>query len=575
MKITRRQALLSSLAGGVSGCASLPAAQRFDSAQPTQSSADMFRHGVASGDPAADSVVLWTRISNVTGRITGTVRLTEDDAFSAVPRKPRTIPFSTDAARDHTVKVLATGLKPGTRYTYRFEVDSELSPEGTTRTLSQQAEEARFAVVSCSNFPFGFFNVYDHIARQPDIDAVIHLGDYLYEFGPSGYGGKSGAALGRNHEPPREILTLADYRQRHAQYKGDPSTQSMHAAHPLIAVWDDHETANDAWQHGAENHQPATEGDWEVRKAAALQAYYEWMPVRDPVPGRPREALFRSFTWPGLLTIATLETRLTARSAPLVYTEFVPTLQTQEDIDAFQRDVIGDPSRRLISDAQMDFLRTTLKGSVDRKEPWRLLANQVMFASVIAPNLIPYADEETIQELEKQWDQARAFVEFSALGLPINLDAWDGFPADRERVYAMARSVGASDLVVLTGDTHEGWANDLFTEGGEQVGVELGATGVTSPGPSLYLGDKAFDYSLLIRRKNKHVRYHEPLYRGYVLLSLSKTKGKADFVAVSTVTDTSYDASVTASFDLRKQDGTVKFAAPKGLGVKERYLYST
>lgn len=568
MIISRRQALMGGLLGSVAGCASTLPKGSF-TARPAIG-AGAFAHGVASGDPAGDSVVLWTRLTTTETMIGVVAEIAEDAGFARVVRR---YPAEASASRDHTVKIIADGLTPGGRYFYRFTAGDQVSPIGRTRTLPAKTDRARFAVASCSNYPFGYFNAYDHIARDTDIDAVIHLGDYIYEYGREGYGGKTGLSLGRAHEPAHEILTLADYRLRHAQYKSDAGAQAMHAAHPFIAIWDDHETANNAWERGAENHTEGTEGDWETRRNAALQAYYEWMPVRDPEPGRPREALYKAYSWGGLMTLTAIETRLTARGKQLEYDEIVPGLKTPEDIARFRREVLADPSRQMLGDAQLDYLAAALKASVGRAEPWRVIANQVIMARVTAPNLANYTDEASIVALEKEWSQARAFVEFTKLGLPLNLDAWDGYPIARERFYAMAKAAGARDLIVLTGDTHEAWGNDLYDDAGTRMGVELGATGVSSPAPTQYLADKAFDYSLLLRRENRDVRYHDPMFNGYFTLTLEGDRGHVDFWGLSTVLSQDYDAEVTAAFDLERRGGTVEFGGARGLGVKERVVF--
>ena len=566
--ISRRAALLGTMTGGLAGCATSFNRQSFQAFNPVGGAA--FAHGVASGDPAAASIVLWTRVTTKAPALPVQVEIAADPEFT---KTVKTLSTETHRGRDHTVKVIVEGLEPGTTYHYRFIAAGETSPTGRTRTLPAETARVKFAVASCSNYPFGYFNAYDHMARLDDVDAVLHLGDYIYEYGPDGYGADVGRALGRPHLPAKETVTLADYRQRHAQYKSDPSAQAMHGAHPLIAIWDDHETTNDSWKDGAENHDPATEGSWEDRRRAALQAYYEWMPIRDPEPGKTREALFKSYSWGKLLTLTAIETRLTARTEQIAYSDYVPTLTSPEAIDQFRRDVVGDPSRTMMSDAQMDYIEAAFKRSVANREPWRVVANQVIMAEVIAPDLTPHASEEMIQALEKQWDQARAFVEFSALGLPYNLDAWDGYPAARERFYNMAKAAGVRDLIVLTGDTHEAWGNDLYTQEGEPMGVELGTTSVTSPAPSGYLGDSAFGMSLLMRRENKAVRYHDSLQKGYLTLTLTEEKGVVDYIGLSTITSPVYDAMVAARFDLTKTDGTVAFSNPRGLGFKERVVY--
>ncbi|GGY54114.1 alkaline phosphatase D family protein [Parvularcula lutaonensis] len=568
MKISRRTALLGGVVGGVGACASDPQILSFESLQDNLE--ETFACGVASGDPDQESVVLWTRVHGGTGYIPVDVEVSGTEDFANVIWRDRT---STDASRDFTVKVVADGLEPGKHYYYRFRVLDRTSPVGRTKTLPEQTYGARFAVASCSNFPFGYFNAYDHIARQEPLDAVIHLGDYIYEYGPEGYGGAKGAALGRVHEPQREIISLEDYRIRHRQYKCEPASRRMHARHPLIAIWDDHETSNDSFKDGAENHQPATEGRWEGRKRAALQAYYEYMPVRDPQPGRKRENLYRSYSWGNFLTLTAIESRLTARTKQISYSEVVPTLTSPEAVERFRRDVLGDPSRELLGNEQRRFVEASLKRSVQKGDNWRLIANQVLFARVIAPDLGEYVTEDDVALIEPQWPEIRDFLAFSALGLPLNTDSWDGYPAARERFYRAADAAGARDLIVLTGDTHQFWANDLKRDSGEHMGVEIGTSGVTSPGPSAYLGDKAFDFSLLLRRENPEVRYTDPVNNGYVLLELDEDGGRAEFISMTTIASPNYGVFRSASFDLVKKNGTVEFAKPSGLGFKERVLY--
>jgi len=436
-------------------------------------------------------------------------------------------------------------------------------------------ENASFAVVSCSNYPFGYFNVYDLISRQENIDAVIHLGDYFYEYGPNGYGGEAGAVLGRPHDPAHEIITLADYRKRHAQYKSDPSAQAMHAAHSMIAIWDDHETANNSWKDGAENHGGEGEGDWNDRRRAALQAYYEWMPVREPETGLTREALFRSYSFGDLLTITALETRLMARSEQINLNDIAPTLKTPEDLERFHRDILRDQSREMLGATQTDFIDRSLRDSVAAGQPWQLIANQIIMAEVIAPDLTLHVEEEDIIALQQQWDQARAFIELSKLGLPSNLDAWDGYPAARERFYQTVKTAGVEGLIVLTGDTHTWWANDLNNKDSEPMGVELGVHSVTSPSPyhSSFLGGKGADYALLTNKDNKAVRYLSGEDHGYIALSITHDTVKATYMAVDTVETSEYNAFEKAVFDIGKSKDGVKFTGKDGLGFKEGFLF--
>ena len=573
--ITRRAALASALAGSAAACAKSTPRTDFESAH-SQSDV-VFSHGVASGDPDSQSVVLWTRIdASDVEPVALAWQVATDEAFQAIVASGETLARS---EADYTAKIVAAGLAPGERYFFRFRSGETNSPIGRTKTLPVGAvDAARFAVVSCSNFPFGYFNVYDHIARREDFDAVIHLGDYIYEYGAADgqYGAAEGAQLGRRHEPSQELLTLADYRTRYAQYRSDPGLQAAHAKHPFITIWDDHETANDSWSGGAENHDPATEGDWSARKRAALQAYYEWMPIREPAEGRPKEAIFRSFSYGDLLTIAALETRLMARAKGFEYNEIVPTLTSPEAIANFRDHILWAPDREMMGAEQLNYIRGALKASKDAGQPWRLIANQVIMAKVTAPNLEPHLTESDIAALEKEWDQARAFVKFSTLGLPTNLDAWDGYPAARERFYDAVRDATDADgLVVLTGDTHTWWANDLVAKDGAHLGVELGGHSITSPSPYRkdFLGGKGAEYALLTGRDNKDVRYISGEDHGYVALTVTRDGVDASYIAVDTIEAPRYEAFEKAGFTIKKSAGKAQFAAVRGLSLKERAVF--
>jgi alkaline phosphatase D len=265
--------------------------------------------------------------------------------FRRIAARGRT---ATGAARDFTVKVDAAGLKPATTYYYRFQALGERSPVGRTRTApASGAKQIRLAVVSCSSLPHGYFNVYRRVAERPDLDAVLHLGDYIYEYANGGYG--DGAALGRIPEPNKEIIALDDYRTRYAQYRRDPDLQEAHRQHPFIVVWDDHEIANNTWRDGAANHNPQNgEGDFAPRRAAAVQSYLEWMPIREDRFSREAR-IYRTFHYGSLADLVMLDTRLVGRD------------EQPPNRDAIA--ILDDPKRSMLGAAQEDWLNGRLAAS--------------------------------------------------------------------------------------------------------------------------------------------------------------------------------------------------------------------
>lgn len=572
MKISRRH-VLGSLGAGVG-----LAACQGESSQSFQSTAEaptgIFAHGIASGDPTDNSVILWTRIS-IWEKASGTMNLlwqiSEDPEFQTLIQSGA---VQTSAIRDWTVKVDAGGLKAGTHYHYRFKFGDTFSPTGQTKTLpSGSIDQARFAIVSCANWQEGYFNVYDHIARQDHFDALIHLGDYYYEYPARQTPDSFAQTTGRLHNPPHEIISLSDYRLRHAQYKSDPALQALCAKMPLITIWDDHETSNDSWRQGAENHQE-DEGEWETRKQAALRAYYEWLPVRDPKAGRAPEAIFRHYNYGDLLSLITVESRLVARDEPLIIDDYFDMIRTDQGTQRFNK-ILNDPIREMLGNTQTDFIMDALKTSKASGQVWRMLANQVIIGRVTSPDLTPHVQEDALASMEKAWAGVRDFVEFSQYNLPTYTDSWDGYPVARNRFYERAQSEGIRDLLFVTGDSHEFWVNDLTDKNGEKMGAEFGTTSVSSHTLADYMGPAAEDYALLMTQHNKDVRYYNPMRSGYIDLTLERTKGTARLINVDTVKSRTYQASLSAQFTIRPtSDGSLKITSPKGLNIKQRALFS-
>ena len=456
----------------------------------------VFRHGVASGDPLADRVVLWTRVT--TGRAVADVRwsLATDPAMSRVIARGE---GPTAEARDFTVKVDVTSLSPATTYYYRFEAEGARSPVGRTRTLPRgNASRLRLGVASCSNYPFGYFNAYAALARRADLDAVVHLGDYIYEYANRSFG--DGTSLGRIPEPDKEMVALADYRQRHAQYKADPDSQEVHRQHPFIVVWDDHELTNNAWFGGAENHDPDQgEGDWFVRRNAAVQAFFEWMPIREDARAlSPR--IYRTLKFGDLADLILLDTRLVGRDEQAA---------TREDIAA-----IESPTRSLLGRAQEGWLHGELMESKRGGTRWQILGQQVMFAPQSEP------------------------------GKPTNNpDSWDGYRSSRDRVFSMVEDLKIDSFVVLTGDVHSNWAYDLprrpfdgfdATTGRGSMGIEFAGTSVTSRS-NLGVGPDGEKQLASVRSARPHLHYVDGRYRGYYLVDVTRERLQADFYAMSTI----------------------------------------
>jgi alkaline phosphatase D len=545
MKIDRRRAL-ALLGMGAAG----PAA-----AQLRKPLAVTFEHGVASGDPGQDRVILWTRITpqEPGGEIAYSWTLNPVDRRAGGAKSGKGV---TGPDRDYTVKVDVLGLDAGRNYTFAFESHGVVSPTGRTRTLPKgPTKDVVLAVASCTLFPHGYFNAYGAIAALPRVDAVLHLGDYIYEYGGDGsYGMASPVAQSRKHEPYKECVTLTDYRLRHAQYKRDPQSQAAHARAPWIVVWDDHETANDSYSTGAQNHQP-NEGEWNVRKAGALKAYFEWMPIRDPAPGKGlAEAGMRSFHFGDLASLIMVETRLTARDQQLNLRRDLPMVDGKPDVAAF-RAKLNDPKRRMMGPGQEDWIAAEATRSIRAGHAWQVLGNEVVMAKVLPFNPKKELTPEQYAAVPEANRKRLADAEASAaLGLPTALDMWQGYPADRERLYAALRRVGARPIVV-SGDSHSFWANELHDDSGQLVACEFGATGITSPGAGETL--PGLNTGTLIAQANEEVVFNDQVSKGFVLLTLTREQARADMVAVSTIVAEDYTTRTVKSFAVR----------PAGTGV--------
>ena len=452
-----------------------------------------FYHGVASGDPLADRVIIWTRVTpETTAEVAVKWEIATDQTMQ---NKVQSGNATTGPDRDFTVKVDVEGLQPATHYYFQFEALGAKSTVGRTKTAPAEngPDSLQFAVVSCSNFEAGYFNAFARIAALPDIDAVLHLGDYIYEYEPGRYGDTT---LGRFHLPPAEIVALSDYRTRYSQYRLDPDFQLVHQLHPFITIWDDHEIANNSHQTGAENHQPDEEGDYQVRKAAARQAYYEWLPVRDS-----DQKLYRTISYGAMADLIMLDERLAGRS-----------LQA----DSITQADYAAPDRSMLGKEQLDWFETQLKNSTAR---WKIIGNQVIFSDLDMSASRPNS--------------------------PRNLDAWDGYPAEKQYIKEVIANNDIQNVVFVTGDTHMSWAYEVCTsieaykaDPGASVAVEFGTTSITSSNLDERVDAetvRAAEQSL--QQANPHLKFTNMSDHGYLLLKLREGAATAEWRYVETISE--------------------------------------
>lgn len=444
-------------------------------------SASLFSHGIASGDPYADAVVLWTRVSPTTeGPLEVFWEVAVDEQFTdRVGAGWETA----QPAQDYTIKLDAVGLDAATDYYYRFHALGRTSPVGRTRTAPSGAvERVGLAVVACANYVRGYFHAYRSVAARDDVDLVVHLGDYIYEGGSNPTGGSI-----RPHEPDRTATTLSDYRTRYAQYRRDPDLQAVHARHPFVAVWDDHEIANNTWKGGRSGEQDP-DGTFPARRAAAMQAWFEWMPTRE-VPGG---AIFRSFGMGDLLDLVMLDTRNWGRD---------------EAVEDPNSEAVRDPERSILGFDQEQWLTETLSGST---AAWRVIGQQVLMGQLKVSGA-PLSEGG---------------------GEVLNSDAWDGYPAARTRLFDVIQSDAVGDVVVLTGDIHMSFALELTADpnnpeaydpvtGRGAIAVELVTPGVTSPGFPKGSNEVVLQAML---PPNPHIRWWDTEHRGYMSLEVTRAR---------------------------------------------------
>ncbi|WP_075735736.1 alkaline phosphatase D family protein [Streptomyces acidiscabies] len=506
-------------------------------ARAASETAPAFLHGLASGDPLADGVLLWTRVTPTAEALPGSGLgpdtevewvIARDKALTDIAARGT---VTATAASDHTVKADVRGLAPATDYWFRFSAGTTLSPVARTRTApAADASVAglRFGVVSCANWEAGYFASYRHLAARGDLDAWLHLGDYIYEYGTGQYGTR-GKVI-RPHVPTHEIVTLADYRARHGNYKTDGDLQALHAKAPVVAIWDDHEFANDSWSGGAENHTEGAEGTWTARQAAAKQAYFEWMPVRPALAG----TTYRRLRFGKLADLSLLDLR---------------SFRSQQVKTG--NGSVDDPERTITGRAQLDWLKAGLKSS---DTTWKLVGNSVM----ISPFAIGSLAADIFKPLAK-------LLGLPEEGIALNTDQWDGYTDDRRELLAHLRSNAISNTVFLTGDIHMAWANDVPVDAGTyplspSAATEFVVTSITSDNlddltnaPEGVISALA---SPVIRAANRHVQWIDTDRHGYGVLDITPARAQMDYYTLSDKTKQNATSSWSRSY--RTLAGTQK-----------------
>ncbi|WP_296528969.1 alkaline phosphatase [Acinetobacter oleivorans] len=527
-----------------------------------------FLHGVASGDPLQDKVSLWTRLTPVdlSARLKVTWEIATDDQFKL---NLKTGVVQTTKIDDFTVKVDATGLQADTIYYYRFHFGNKTSPVGQTKTLPVSTNKVSFAVCSCSNYPAGYFYVYREIAKQ-NVDVVIHLGDYIYEYGADGYATEDAAKLGRTlpSDNNKEIIKLDDYRKRYALYRQDKDLQAAHQRHPFIVIWDDHELANDTWRDGAENHQD-NEGSFSDRKLAALQAYFEWMPIR-PVSNTDHLNIYRQFNFGSLVELTMLDTRIIARDKQLEYKDYMTAVGL--NAQKFQVD-LTDSKRTLMWYTQRDWLIDKLKQST---ATWNVVGQQVLMSKMwipaellvslgqitsggTSPDALAKMNAQitelvTLKLRLEQGDPTLTIQEKARVTtlVPYNLNAWDGYYAEREFVYDKLAEFNKK-LIVLAGDTHNAWASYLYSQKGKYVGVELATSSVSSPGLEKYLSiplDQLQKFEFAFTTLIDELTYCNLNQRGYLVVTLDDTQVQSDWIFVDSIKNAQYKVDSSRHYQL-------------------------
>ncbi|MDA8840998.1 alkaline phosphatase D family protein [Gammaproteobacteria bacterium] len=498
-----------------------------------------FNHGVASGDPLEDRVILWTRVTpQQAGPVEVILEVSENKNFSKVAYSKK---LNTSSLSDYTIKydfLAKQYCNSDNGFFYRFRAGNSVSETGRSKTFSKNIKSAKIAIFSCSNFPAGYFNAYQAAAEKNDLDLWLHLGDYLYEYPMGGYATENAEKLGRAPIPIHEMITLSDYRQRHAQYKLDQGSIALHKHAPLIAVWDDHEFSNDAWKRGAENHsEDGSEGDFYARRSAAIKAYYEWMPIREQ---QNKRRIFRDFKIGKLMHLIMLDTRQFGRDKQIQPKDYLSKSGFNQA--KFYND-LNSEYRELLGAEQFSWIEDKILNS---NAAWTIFGQQVLMTKLKFPDISKIIKAEEIPDFLKP------YLKLLGLGIPSNLDAWDGYPAARNKLYKLMKNA-KKKFISLAGDTHNSWVSELENQSGKKVGIELGAPSVTSPGITDVLNLDENNFVDSIVKLNKELQWMNPSNRGYLFLDCTDSKIIASFNFIKELENINSEISSSQSFLIHRE----------------------
>ncbi len=468
-----------------------------------------FFHGVASGDADTSSVIIWTKITPEKMQNNIKIRwfVATDSNFTRIVKQG-----VTQARKEEyfTVKILVNGLKSNSFYYYRFYALGKYSQFGLLRTMPSEKDsvrELKIAVITGSNYNAGYFNVYREIAKRKDIDFVFHTGDYIYEYGTNKYGANPERGL----KPDKELISEQDYEMRYSHYRLDKDLQAAHRWHTWYVIWDDHESANNSWKNGAQNHQPATEGSWQKRKLTAQKTYFRWLPIRD----NPDFRIYRAFSAGKLAKFVFLDTRLEGRQ-----NEKLP---------------LYDSTKTLMSEKQWNWLFSQLKNA--KNYDWIFIVQQVMFSPLTAKNKI------------------------------FNTDQWDGYPLERKKLLNFIKKHQIQNLVIISGDLHTSLASEVpFDKKTYRHNIdstiacsELMAPSVSSEAVK---GLKALAGKIYLKFYNPHIKFINFSHRGFLLITIKKNMIKAQWNLINSAKTRRYKISRKKTLFLTKQSKKINKKYP-------------